>query len=94
VNVKHLLAEFDLTIDDVRWYLAHNEAESLLSYAESPEELTRLIWSGELESRLYNMAERYLKHMEDEVNRGLTDETRFREQLSEAAALAAKRRRG
>ena len=55
VKIRELLQEYDLEIDDVRWYLASTQADRILSYRESKRELIRLIWSGSLEGELYDM---------------------------------------
>ena len=34
MNIKKLLAEFELEIDDVRWYLSNNLADRLLTYVD------------------------------------------------------------
>ena len=60
VKIRELMHEYDLEIDDVRWYLAAMQAERLLSYRENKRELIRLIWSGSLEGELYDMEERFL----------------------------------
>ncbi len=91
MNVNHLLEEYDLTLDDVRWYLSVQEAERLLSFKEHPHELAREIWSGQLEAAIYNMEERYLEELTERLSQGITSEQRVRELFGEIRA--AKRRR-
>ena len=52
-----MLEEYNLELDDVRWYCAALLAERLLSYKDNKKDLIRFIWSGELEGELYNMEE-------------------------------------
>lgn len=83
--------EYDLAIDDIRWYLSRLKAYSILELREDPAELARRIWSGALESELYDLEERYLRDLQDQLERDLIDETIVRDVLQDAAA--AKRRR-
>ena len=92
MNVRKLMDEYDLSIDDIRWYLSCETAESLLLLKDSPEELTRLVWSGELEGRLYDLEERFLASLQDEVDRGLIDEASVRSHLESARIRKIRRR--
>ena len=88
MNVRALLADYGIDLDDIRWYLAHRlalRAQELLE--EDRGELVRWIWSGELEAELYDNAERFLADLQDGIDRRLTDEPRVREIYAEAAAL-------
>ncbi|HAK44634.1 MAG TPA: hypothetical protein DCO79_01760 [Spirochaeta sp.] len=85
------MTEYDLDIDDVRWYKSWMTSQELLSYAENQDELVQIIWSGNLASRLYNMEEEYLGELQSQIDRGITDETGIREILSDAYALKNKR---
>jgi hypothetical protein len=80
------MQEYDLEIDDIRWYLSSLQAERLLSYREKKRELTRLIWSGSLEGDLYDMEERFLAELQNRLDRGSRDEIQVREILREVAA--------
>lgn len=68
----------DLGIDDVRRHLCWEMAERLLTYRDEPEGLARLIWSSKLESELYNMEEKRLASLQEDVDRGLADEADVR----------------
>lgn len=91
VNIRDLLKEYDLEIDDLRWYLSIQMTERLLTYREEPLLLTELIWRGTLGDELYDMEERYLRECQEQMDRGVLDETRVREQLNQA--LRARRLR-
>ena len=91
MNVEKLMKEYDLEIDDIRWYKSWLTAQELLSHSDEIGELVHIIWSGNLASRLHNMEEEYLEDLQDQLDRGLTDETGIREVLAEAYALKNKR---
>jgi len=90
-RVRELMRELDLEIDDIRWYLAAQQAERLLQYRGKLAELSRLIWSGELEKELYDMEERFLEQLQRDQDQGLRDEVGLREILGKAAAARSAR---
>jgi hypothetical protein len=92
MTIESLMEEHDLVLDDIRWYLASRIANTLLSQSEHPEEITRRVWSGALEGELYNMEERFLERLQDELERGLLDEQAAREHFSSARMLKMRRR--
>ena len=75
MDVNEILREYDLTLDDVRWYLATLLTQRLLKYREKMPELTTYIWSGQLEDDLYNMEEEYLVQLQSQLNSGTTMST-------------------
>lgn len=83
MNVKSLLEEYSLEIDDVRWHLSIGLTDRLSSMIHTPDEITKLIWSGELGDELYNMEENYLKTLQDQIDEKTLDESHFRDILSE-----------
>lgn len=83
MTIQQLLEEYALEIDDVRWYLSRVMTQRLLSYAEDPRELTRFIWSGDLHDQLYNMEERYLKELQDQMSEKTLDESHVRDILND-----------
>jgi len=91
VKVTEMMKEFDLGIDDVRWHLAAEQAERLLQYRERPYELARLVWSGALEGELYDMEERFLGALQDELDRKLRDSASVRSVLRKVAASRQRR---
>jgi len=93
MSIQELLKEYGLEIDDVRWYLSRVMTERLLSYQSSPADLTKCIWSGELNDELYNMEERYLKTLQDQKDEGTLDESHIRDIMSEME-MARRRRFG
>ena len=92
MTVRRLLDEYDLSIDDIRWYLSCEVTDSLLIHKDTPDDLTRVVWSGELEARLYDMEERFLASLQDELDRGLTDEPAVRSRLESARLRKIHRR--
>mgnify|MGYP006295966295 CR=1 FL=1 len=93
MTIHELLDEHGLSIDDVRWYLAREQADRLLAYKDHPKELAHLIWSGQLESELYEMEERFVADLEEQLQRGQTDEAAVHQAVREIARAAERRRR-
>jgi serine/threonine protein kinase len=91
LTIKQLLKEYNLEIDDVRWYLSEIMTLRLLSHKEIPLNLTKFIWSGELNDELYNMEERYLKEMQDQMDEKTLDESHVRDTLNEIETSRRKR---
>ena len=83
MNVKNLLEEYSLEIDDVRWYLSRILTERLLSMHNKPDDMARFIWSGQLSDELYDMEERFLKSLQDQTDENTLDESHLRDVLSE-----------
>jgi uncharacterized protein (UPF0548 family) len=94
MKIAELLEELDLSLDDVRWFLAVRQTERLLSLKDTPLQLTRLLWSGALESELYDMEERFLAEQNEALRRGRKDEAAVRQLLAEVAGLRARRYAG
>lgn len=90
-TVQALLKDYNLEIDDVRWYVSTQMAAELFELQAEPKKLIRQIWSGELESRLYRLEERFLENLQHDLERNTLDETRLREIMQEM--VVAKRRR-
>lgn len=93
MNVKALLKEYNLEIDDVRWYLSEVMCQRLSSMQENPDEITRFIWSGEMSDELYNMEESFLQTLQDQLDEKTLDEAHLRDTLSEMEA-SRRRRQG
>ncbi len=91
MSVEGIRDEYDLSLDDVRWYLSSTITDSLLSQRDRPEEIVRRIWSGSLEGELYDMEERFLRTLQDELDRGLIDESTIREHFERARILKMRR---
>ena len=89
--VENLMKEYSLEIDDIRWYVSYQKTVSILSYKDTPLEITSKIWSGKLEADLYNMEEKYLENIDSQLERGLVDEAWVREQFAEASELRCRR---
>jgi hypothetical protein len=84
MSVLSLQEEFDLSLDDIRWYLSVRITESLLSQRETPQAITRRIWSGSLEGELYDMEERFLRELQEQLDRNLIDDQHVREHFERA----------
>ena len=86
MNINTFLTEYNLELDDVRWFLAKAEAARLLEYRDRRDELCKLVWSGRLEADLYNMEERYLAELQDRLDARQTDESEIRKIMGEIDA--------
>ncbi|UCF97723.1 MAG: hypothetical protein JSV89_21535 [Spirochaetaceae bacterium] len=91
MKITELMREYDLEIDDVRWYLASQQADRLLGYREKKRELIRLVWSGALEGELYDMEERFLGELQSRLERGTRDEAQVRAILREVVSCRENR---
>ena len=89
--IENLLKEYSLGIDDIRWLISSRITEQLLSDKEKPIEITKRIWSGKLESNLYNMEENFMENIISQLERGIIEETWIREQFAEASELKCRR---
>ena len=89
--LKELMKEYSLEIADIRWLVSYRMTVSILSHSDSSEEITKMIWSGKLESELYNMEEKFLDDIMSQFERGLIDEAWIREQFAEASELKCRR---
>jgi hypothetical protein len=85
------MKEYDLDIDDMRWYKSCLTAQELLSHQENVDELIQLIWSGKLSDQLHDMEEKYIEDLQDQLDRDILDEAGIRETLAEAYAQKNKR---
>ncbi|MBN2658528.1 MAG: hypothetical protein JXR86_15825 [Spirochaetales bacterium] len=92
MTVKELMKEYNIEIDDIRWFLSILEAERLLSFPQDRIDLIRYIWSGELENNLYNMEEKYLENLQEQMDRNITDESDIRDFFKEAELASIKRK--
>ena len=93
MTLKSLLNEYNLTLDDVRWYLSRQLTDSILTNRDDPEAIAHRIWSGALEAELYNMEETYINRLQDESDRGIRDEQAIRDELEQARILKIQRGR-
>ncbi len=91
MNIQELLKEYNLEIDDVRWYLSNIMTERLLSNSNNPDEIIRYIWSGELNDELYNMEERYIQQLQDQKDENTLDESHIRDIMNDMDMMRRKR---
>lgn len=89
--ITKLLEEYNLEIDDIRWFVSYQKTISILSDSDNSIEITKRIWSGKLEAELYDMEEKYLENIGSQLKRGLIDEAWIREQFAEASELRCRR---
>ena len=94
LSITELLEEYDLGIDDIRYYKSWVTARQLLTYSDNIDELVSYIWSGRLSDELHDMEDRYIQSLQEQLDRGLADETGIREILADAYALRNKRQWG
>ncbi len=91
MTIQSLLREYDLELEDVRWYLCSLLVDRFFTYKDNKRELIRFVWSGELESELYNMEERFLAKRQEDYDRNIEDEAHIRSLLAEIAGAKRKR---
>ena len=89
--LQRLMKEYSLELTDIRWLVSYRMTISILSDSDNANEITNRIWSGKLESELYNMEEKFLEDIISQLKRGLIDEAWVREQFSEASELKCRR---
>jgi len=89
--IRQLMIEYNLEINDIRWYLSVQYAGRLIGYKEDISVLAQLICSKKLEAELYDMEENYVKTLEQDLKRKIIDESKVREIFS-AIVLAKKKR--
>ena len=92
--IAQIMQELGLEIDDVRWHLSYVQAQRFLEYRNRLLELTRWVWSGQLEGELYDMEERYLEDLQQKLERNIVDEHQLRELFNSVAASKRKRSPG
>ena len=72
-----------IEIDDIRWYLAIQEAARLLTYSDDAEALAKIIYSGKLEADWYRMDERFIEDLDDKLEQRLTDKSEVQKIIGE-----------
>ncbi len=93
MDVHGELEAAGLTLDDVRWHLSLETTKRLLTYVEEPEELAKLIWSSSLESDLYEMEDKAIARLQEDIDRGLSDDTDLHEFVESVRASRHRRQR-
>ena len=91
MRVRRILEEYELEIDDVRWYLACREAERLVGDRDDVAGLTALIESGRLEADWYRMEDRFLDVLEEKLSSRIVDEPEIRKLCNEIEVARMKR---
>lgn len=90
-RMQSLMDEYNLDIDDIRWYLSVQLTEELMAYYARQWNLIEEIWSGRLGDRLFHLEEQFLEDTERLWNSGQSEEGKIRDIF--AAVRASKRRR-
>ncbi|WP_028973605.1 hypothetical protein [Spirochaeta cellobiosiphila] len=91
--IRELIEEFEITIDDIRWYLSHNMMTKIKEYITSdPYLLVEYISKGRLEIDLYDMVDKFQVELEEDYQKGYLDESYIRDIFQEILQLKSKRR--
>ena len=72
-----------IEIDDIRWYLAIQEAARLLTYSEEADSLAKIIHSGKLEADWYRMEDRFIEDLDEKLEQRLTDKSEIQKIIGE-----------
>lgn len=83
--------EYNLEIDDIRWYLSVQMTEEIMNYQTTQWRLIEEIWSGRLGDQLFRLEEKFMEDHERLWNSGQAEEGKIRDIF--AAVRASKRRR-
>lgn len=90
-RLKVLMDEYNLELDDIRWYLSVQLAEKFAVLQAEPQRLIEYIWSGRLSDELFNLEERQLEQLEELWDSAQTEEGKVREFMLEARASRRRR---
>ena len=93
VNFQQLLDDQALEHDDIRWYRSEQIADELITLGENRDEITRRIWSGELERTLRSFADTFVRDIQDGFDRGIIDESDMHRLVAEISASKKRRNR-
>jgi len=91
MNIKALMSEYNIEINDIRWYLSNNLAFTLKEMSGNLTELSQYIESGKLEEELYNIEERYINELQSLADRNQLDEVDVRETFNNVVMLKKNR---
>ena len=92
MSIESLLEEYDIGIDDIRWYLSVQMAKKLMEFKDHEFDLTQFIWGKKLETELYNMEETYLSNLGEDLEKNYIDESFIRELFSQVVMEKRRRR--
>ncbi len=81
MNIIEEMKQFNIDIDDVRWYLCVQKSKELMVLKETPGAFITYMHSKKLEADLYNMEENFLNYLQSELNNRKMDEASIRETL-------------
>lgn len=92
MKITDRLAEFHLTIDDVRWYLCVEKTKEWAGLQATPFACVEWMHSKRLEADLYNMEAVFLENLQRELDERKTDEATVLEILYRINREKANRR--
>lgn len=84
--VEELMEEYGLSMNDIRWYLCSQITFGILELTKTPDEITACFWSGKLEAELYNIEERFIASLKDEIEKNIKTEAEIRDIFSSVTA--------
>ncbi len=86
MTVEQLMDEYGLSMNDIRWYLCSQITFGILELTKTPDEITAYLWSGKLEADLYNIEEKYIAALQEEMQKEIKTETEIRDIFSSVVA--------
>ena len=86
VTIEQLMDEYGLSMNDIRWYLCSQITYGILELTKTPDEITAYFWSGKLEVDLYNIEERYIADLQEELEKSIKTEAEIRDIFSTVIA--------
>ena len=91
-RMQALMDEYNLEIDDIRWFLSVRLTDELMNFQTKQWQLIEEIWSGRLGDKLFHLEEQFLEDTERLWDTGQTEEGKIRDLFAEARACKRRRR--
>lgn len=85
--IDELMEEYGLDLNDVRWYLCSQIANNIVNMAKIVDDITAYLWSGKIESELYNIEELYLENLKKDLKDDVKTETEIRDIFAQIFAV-------
>lgn len=86
MTVEQLMDEYGLSMNDIRWYLCSQITFGILELTKTPDDITSYLWSGKLEADLYNIEEKFIAALKEEMEKEIKTEAEIRDIFSSAVA--------